>query len=179
MTSNWFFAPPQAFLQALLSFVVVYAVIIGLTRLTGLRSFSKMSAPDFAMTVAVGSLFASSISAGTPPLTLSVFAFICLFAGQWLLALIRRVSKKFSTLIDNKPVLLMHGSTFLRDNMHQTKITENDIRAKLREANVLSLDQVRAVVFETTGDISVLHTANPEQQLAQELLADVVGGERL
>lgn len=178
MTDNWLFAPPQAFLQAFVSFIIVYAAIIALTKLVGLRSFSKMSAPDFAMTVAVGSLFGSSISAGTPPLTISIFAFICLFGGQWLIAFARRISKRFTALIDNKPVLLMHGSTFLRDNMHQTQITEDDIRAKLREANVLSLEQVRAVVFETTGDISVLHTADPEQQLEKELLADVFGSER-
>ena len=29
--------------------------------------------------------------------------------------------------------------------------------AKLREANVLDISEVRAVVLETTGDISVLH----------------------
>ena len=29
---------------------------------------------------------------------------------------------------------------------------------KLREANVLQLSQVKAVIFETTGDISVLHS---------------------
>lgn len=40
--------------------VVVYGAILYYTRLTGLRSFSKMSASDFAMTVAVGSLFAST-----------------------------------------------------------------------------------------------------------------------
>lgn len=41
--------------------------MIGLTpRIVGLRSFSKMSAADFAMTVAVGSLFASTISLSAP-----------------------------------------------------------------------------------------------------------------
>ncbi|MDO6471263.1 YetF domain-containing protein [Maribacter sp. 1_MG-2023] len=33
--------------------------------------------------------------------------------------------------------------------------------AKLREANVLQLSQVKAVIFETTGDISVLHSDKP------------------
>lgn len=175
MSSNWLFAPPQAFLQSLVSFLVVYALIILLTRVIGLRSFSKMSAPDFAMTVAVGSLFASSISAGTPPLTLSIFGFVCLFVGQWLIAFARRKHEGFTDVVDNKPVLLMEGQTFLRENMNQTQITENDIRAKLREANVLTLDQVRAVVFETTGDISVLHTGDPEQELSKYLLDDVIG----
>ena len=36
-------------------------------------------------------------------------------------------------------------------------IDVDDLRAKLREANVIHMGQVRAVVFETTGDVSVLH----------------------
>ena len=36
-------------------------------------------------------------------------------------------------------------------------MARSDLVAKLREANVLDLKQVRAVVLETTGDVSVLH----------------------
>lgn len=45
----------------------------------------------------------------------------------------------------------------LHDNMRKARVTESDLWSKLREANVLNLNQVRAVVFEATGDISVLH----------------------
>jgi len=43
---------------------------------------------------------------------------------------------------------------------------------KLREANVLRLSQVRAVVFETTGDISVLHTTD-NTELDKIIMEDV------
>lgn len=45
--------------------------------------------------------------------------------------------------------------------------------AKLREANVLDLSQVRAVVFESTGDIAVLHTTDSDQELKDWLLEGV------
>ena len=41
---------------------------------------------------------------------------------------------------------------------------------KLREANVLNTNQIRAVVLETTGDISVLHG---EGELQDDILKDV------
>jgi len=44
-------------------------------------------------------------------------------------------------------------------------VTESDLRAKLHEANVFEPSQVFAVVFETTGDIAVLHTKDTEQEL--------------
>ena len=45
----------------------------------------------------------------------------------------------------------------LDDALAASRVTRADVHAKLREANALDLSRVRAVVLETTGDISVLH----------------------
>ena len=45
--------------------------------------------------------------------------------------------------------------------------------AKLREANVIDFSQVKAVVLESTGDISVLHTSNDDIELNNDLLEGV------
>lgn len=59
--------------------------------------------------------------------------------------------------MDNSPLLLMDGATVLENNLRKARVTRGDLRSKLREANVTRLSQVKAVVFETTGNISVLH----------------------
>jgi uncharacterized membrane protein YcaP (DUF421 family) len=59
--------------------------------------------------------------------------------------------------VDNRPLLLMDGPEVLPDNLRRASMTEAVLRAKLREANVTRLAQVRAVVMESTGDVSVLH----------------------
>lgn len=41
--------------------VGIYAAVIVFTRIAGKRSFSKMSSFDFAMTVAIGSILASTV----------------------------------------------------------------------------------------------------------------------
>ena len=56
----------------------------------------------------------------------------------------------------------MKKEEILWSNMKKSKVTEGDLRVKLREANVLRLLEVKAVVFETTGDISVLHSSKDE-----------------
>ena len=90
-----------------------------------------------------------------------------------MVAYLRQKTPFVARWIDNQPVLLMMGDQFCEDNMRRAHVTKDDIRAKLREANVLDYSQVRAVVFETTGDISVLHTSQSEQRLSLDLLADV------
>ncbi|MGE3180299.1 MAG: DUF421 domain-containing protein [Phycisphaerae bacterium] len=170
---KWVFTTWPDVAMVLVSVVVVYALIIVYCRLVGLRSFSKMSAFDFAMTVAVGSLFASSISSPEPSLLLGIVAFGGLFAGQRVLGTLRQKSARIKKLVDNEPLLLMENGRMLEKNLHAGQVTVDDLRAKLREANVLNYSQVRAVVMETTGDITVLHTADPEQRLDPDLLKDV------
>ncbi len=69
----------------------------------------------------------------------------------------------------------MNGDKVMEENMQQAKVTHDDLHAKLREANVTQLSQVKAVVMEATGDISVLHHQDSEHELDSELLKEVEG----
>lgn len=134
----------------------IFVAIITYTRIVGLRSFSKMSAFDFAATVAIGSTM-SAVGMANSSLAVGVAVLATLYGLQFMIALARRHAKGFEHLVDNRPVLLVAEGRILEDNMRATRITRADLLAKLREANVLELGQVRAVVLETTGDINVLH----------------------
>lgn len=154
--------------------VAIYAVVILLVRIQGLRSFAKMSSFDFAATVAVGSIMATTAASASVPLAAGATAVAALFVAQIAVATGRRWSAVRS-VVDNEPMLLMVGGELLRDNLRSGQVTEDDVRAKLREANVLTLAQVRAVVLESTGDISVLH-GEPDGPAVEAYLLDGVRG---
>lgn len=179
MSNDWIATTPAELGLVVLSAVVTYVAILFFTRIAGLRSFSKMSASDFAMTVAVGSLFASTISSPKPTLIVGLVSLAMLFAGQWCLAYLRRKVDFLSKLIDNEPLLLMCGETILDENLARANVTRSDLFGKLREANALNFSEVLAVVFETTGDISVLHSKDPRDQLAAEFFEDVIDADRI
>jgi uncharacterized membrane protein YcaP (DUF421 family) len=155
----------------------IYFALILLTRIAGLRSFSKMSSFDFAITVAIGSIIASTVLSKNPPLLQAAFALATLYALQISVAKLRGVSKSFKNAIGNKPLLLMRGKDILFENLQQGKVTHDDLRAKLREANVTQMSQVKAVIMESTGDISVLHHNDPTHKVDSELLKGVLGWE--
>lgn len=178
LIEDWILAPAAHIPMVLLSFVAVYAWIILLTRITGVRSFAKMSSFDFAMTIAIGSLFATTIVNPEPPLARSLVAFAALFGGQWLVAQLRIRSDGAREVVDNSPILVMRDGVMLKGNMRRAEIAETDLVAKLREANVLHFGQVRAVVVETSGDVSVLH-ASDDTPLAPALLEGVRGADEV
>lgn len=174
MTEVWLSTTwPQVWL-VILSTTAIFAAVITYTRIAGLRSFSKMSAFDFASTVAVGSLMAT-VAITEASLLNGVIGLGTIYGVQALVALLRRRTA-VERLVDNDPVLLMVGDRLLEDNLRQARITRRDIWAKLREANVTGFDQILAVVLETTGDVSVLHGDGP---LDPALLERVKDADRL
>jgi uncharacterized membrane protein YcaP (DUF421 family) len=157
ITTTW---TPAA--MTVVSAAGIYAAVIVYTRLVGLRSFSKMSSFDFAMTVAVGSIVATTVLTRDPPLLQAVVALGAIYALQLVVAWLRQRFPSVRSVVDNHPVLLMEDGRMLHDAMRETEVTRGDVLAKLRAANVFRLEQVRAVVLETTGDISVLHAPGHE-----------------
>ena len=158
-------------LAVFLSTVGIYCTVMLFTRIAGKRSFSKMSSFDFAMTIAIGSIIGSTLLLASVNLITGIVGLASVFLLQQLVAFLRRFPF-FGHLVENKPYLLMKGSDILEDNLKRSRVTMGDLRAKLREANVTSLSQVKAVVFETTGDISVLH-GQEDGEVEKWLLEDV------
>ena len=172
MIQKLFSISTETFLFIFFCSVGIYFAIILFTKIAGKRSFSKMSSFDFAMTVAIGSLFASVTLSSTINLSEGLVGLAMLYLLQMSIALLRRF-KIVQSVVDNKPLLLMDGEKILEENLRKARVAESDLRAKLREANVIELSEIRAVIFETTGDISVLHSAEENKKLNNYLLQDV------
>lgn len=161
----------QTFYRILSATAVVYFGVVAISRLNGLRTFSKMSSFDLASTVAVGSIMAATIINDKIPLAEGMLAIVLLIAAQRLVASLRDHGW-IAWTVDNRPLLLMWNGQFRHQAMRQARITEGDLCAKLREANALRLDQIRAVVLETTGDISVLHGQHEPADLIMQDVAE-------
>lgn len=140
--------------------------ILVLVRLIGLRSFSKMTAFDFVATIAAGSLLATiATTSQWTEFWQGLVALASLFAVQYLLAKGRQHSPGFEKAIGNVPILLMKNGKFIEAALTQTRVAKEDVYAKIRAANALELSAVRAVVIETTGDISVLHGDHLDEEI--------------
>ena len=157
---------PDAIARGLLLGAVGLAFVILLVRVIGLRSFSKMTAFDFVITLATGSLLASAGTVSSWPNYLqALVAIVALMGLQVILAIYRRSYGGASSPIENEPLILMRDGVFLDAALKASRVSRDDVLAKLRAANVLRLPDVRAVVLETTGDISVLHGDHLDDEL--------------
>lgn len=157
---TWFSINWQQVVGIALSVIGFYFCLILFTRIVGLRSFSKLSSYDLAMTVGIGSILASTVLSESTSLLQGVFAIGMLFTLQAVLSIIRRKFKPFKALIDNQPIILMANGAYLYDNLKKAKLSENDIKQILRKNGIKSKSEVFAVIMETTADISVIKSSD-------------------
>ncbi|MGP5436946.1 DUF421 domain-containing protein [Psychrobacter alimentarius] len=153
---TWFSIDWPQVLGISLSAIGFYIGLMLFTRLMGLRSFSKLSSHDFAMTVAIGSILASTVISDTPALLQGLFAVAVLFLIQGVISVIRRKVKPLKALIDNQAIILMAHGEYFRDNLKEANLATSDVQEVLRKNGIKSKTEVFAVIMETTGDMSVI-----------------------
>lgn len=152
----------------ILSGVGIYIALMIFVRVNGLRTLSKMSAHDFAVTIAIGSIVGATVSTKDPSLGQGALAIAVLIFLQFCYSVWRLQRPK--NYLENTPLLLMDGPNILHENLKKSRVTEADLIAKLREANVLDRSEIKAVILEVTGDVSVLHG---DKSIDDYLLKDV------
>lgn len=158
MATHWFVESPEGLLFVVLGTAGMYIAVLGLARWSGVRSFAQMSTFDVAVTIAIGSVLATSILSPDPPLLQGIAGAAALYGLQLIVSRLRCASERLRRAIDNGPILLMGaGGEMLHENMRVARITEDDLRCQLRRANVIDPARIEAVIMEGTGNIHVLH----------------------
>ena len=151
---------PWTIVQMCVAAICIYLYIMLITRIAGKRTFAKMSSFDFAVTIAMGSILADAMNKPVSSLMPAFVSLALLAFLQVLFAKMLTSSDRVEKLLTNTPILLMKDGKIFEKNLKKAMVSRANLMGKLREANVLQLSEVRAVVFETTGDISVLHTTD-------------------
>jgi uncharacterized membrane protein YcaP (DUF421 family) len=169
---DWIYDIKDPLLETIVGSFLIFIVIILVTRIIGLRSFAKFTAYDFAFTIAIGSIISSTLTSSTSIVHGSV-AISSLLILTFIFSWLQRLTPKLSSIISNKPLLLMDGSEILEENLKYARIEKTQLTAKLREANVIDYSQIKAVILESTGDISVLHSSDKSLDLHSDLLKGV------
>ncbi len=168
---SWMMIDEQQIIGITVSVVVFYFCLILFTRLAGLRSFSKLSSYDLAMTIGIGSILASTVVSKSTSLMQGIFAVAMLFLLQSVVSIVRRRIKSIKSLLDNQPIILMANGEFLWDNLKEAKLSTNDVNQVLRQNGIKSTSEVFAVIMETTADMSVIKNSStaPEWRLFDDV----------
>ena len=151
--------------------IPAYVLLICLLRISGKRTLSKMNAFDLVITVAFGSALATVLLSKQTSLAQGVTAFAFLVVGQAVITWLSVRSRTFQKLIKATPTLLYYNGQYLDAALQRERVTREEIQAAARAQGMLSMKQVRAVVLETEGSMTIMPQTDSVQ--SHDLLDEV------
>ncbi|MDB9526561.1 DUF421 domain-containing protein [Oscillatoria sp. CS-180] len=152
---------------------LAYLILILLLRISGKRTLSKWNAFDFVVTVAFGSVLATTLMSKQTTLAQGSLGLGLLVIWQFFLTWLSVRSQLIRQLIKGEPTLLLFQGEFQEEALQKERVTQGEIRAAVRSKGISALETVAAVVLETDGTFSVIKETNDEK--SDSALADVSG----
>lgn len=148
-----------ATLRVVVTCVLGYTGVVVLVRISGKRTLAQLNAFDWIVTVAFGSMLATTVLSDEVALVDGLAGFVTLAALQFAVTWISTRARSMQRLVKNEPALLVHRGELLRDALRRERISEDEILQALRTRGAASIGELEAVVLETNGELSVLRRA--------------------
>jgi uncharacterized membrane protein YcaP (DUF421 family) len=136
--------------------VVIFFVILLVTRVVGKRELAQLEPFDVILLVVIGDLVQQGVTQSDYSLTgaiLAILTIAMLTVGTTYAAYrIRRLRP----VVEGEPVVLIERGNVLESNLKRERLTHEELNAEARLQQIGSLDEVEWAVLETTGRISFL-----------------------
>ncbi len=142
--------------------VMVYVGLILLLRTSGKRTLSKMNAFDLIVTVALGSMLASTLLNKSVALADGLLGMGVLIGLQYIITWLSVRYSVVDKLVKAEPTLLVYQGRFLHAVMKAERVTEGEILTSLRERGIASLAEAAAVVLENDGTLNAIQHDAPD-----------------
>lgn len=156
MSEIVFFDNWSGMLRVVVVGTAAYGVLVVMLRMSGKRTLSKMNAFDLVITVALGSTLATVLLSATVPLLEGILALALLICLQFAITWLSVHWDRFENLITSEPSLLVHDGRYLDATLRRQRVTREEIGAALRENGKADISEIRSVVLETNGTMTVV-----------------------
>ncbi|MCE6949472.1 DUF421 domain-containing protein [Cereibacter sphaeroides] len=136
--------------------LAAYGLLIVMLRASGKRTLSKMNAFDLVVTVALGSTLATVLLSPSVPLVEGVAALALLVYLQYAITWLSVRVPAVQDLVKSEPTLLLHEGRLLDGALKRQRVTQDEVRAALRQGGLDDPAAARSVVLETDGSLTVI-----------------------
>lgn len=139
--------------------VAVKAVLMYLTALVALRlgerrTLAQWTIIDFATAVAMGAVIGRTAIAQQPFVSGAVA--VCTLVAVHRVASLLRFRPLLGKLVDHRVRVLVVDGQVRRGQLRRCGLTDNDLFTQLRQRGVFELEDLRYVLYETKGTITIV-----------------------
>lgn len=142
-------------LNIILKCILVYIIILLSLRFMGKREIGQISLFDFAIILIISDILVIGIDEENKWFWYYFIGVVILTIIQRLISIILLKYKKIRTIFDgNASVIIYEGKLNVKE-MKKQRYNMDDLIVQLRLSNVSSLKEVKYLILESTGNVSV------------------------
>lgn len=159
--SQWLFHGGSELAITAAKAALMYLVALLGLRVAHRRTLAQWTAIDFAAAVAIGAIVGRTAIASDQSFAVGAVALVTVLAAHWL-ATVGRFNSWFVKLVDHRVRVLVDHGRLRYDQLRLCGLTESEVLAQLRRQGVADLGDLRYVLYETKGDLTVVRETGHE-----------------
>jgi uncharacterized membrane protein YcaP (DUF421 family) len=136
--------------------IIVYVFLILILRLTGKRQIGQLSPFDLVLLLVLSNAVQNSMNGGDNSVAAGMILAATLIAVNWLTGMLTYRSKRAERLIEGSPLVLLHNGRIYEQALDEAQLTREELLSAIRSEGYANLNDVRAVILENDGSISVI-----------------------
>ncbi len=141
--------------------LIIYVFLIVILRITGKRQIGQMSPFDLVLLLVLSNAVQNSMNGGDNSVAAGMILSITLVTVNWLTGQITFLSKKAERLIEGSPQVLIHDGKVYENALAEAQLTRHELMSSIRGEGYSDLSEIRAVILENDGSISVIPKHSP------------------
>ena len=135
--------------------IFFYFFVLIAYRIMGKREIGQLGVIDLIVSILIAELVAISIEEFKQPMAYTVIPITCLVILEVLFAFISIKSRKFRTIFDGKPSLIIVNGKINYKEMIKQRYSLDDLLISLRQKEIRDIDMVEYAFLEPNGELSV------------------------
>jgi uncharacterized membrane protein YcaP (DUF421 family) len=139
-----------------LRMIVVFFLILLITRVVGRRELSSLEPFDLIMLVVVGDLVQQGVTQSDYSLTGTLIVLATLAVLTVATSYVSFRVKPLRGILEGEPIVLIADGELITHNLRRERLTVDELAAEARQQQIADLADVRFAVLETSGRISFL-----------------------
>jgi uncharacterized membrane protein YcaP (DUF421 family) len=136
--------------------IVVFFLILLITRVVGRRELSTLEPFDLIMLVVVGDLVQQGVTQSDYSLTGTLIVLATLAVLTVATSYVSFRVKPLRGILEGEPIVLIADGELITRNLRRERLTVDELAAEARQQQIGNLADVRFAVLETSGRISFL-----------------------
>lgn len=155
----------KVILSSVLSIVIMYIII----KVIGNRSIAQMTAFDYLNGITVGSIAAELATNIEGDMLYPIIALIVYGAAIFLINILTLKSVKMRAFFTGRPIVILDNDKISKAAMKKARLDINEFLMLLRCKGYFDLSQIKTVMFEENGTLSILPKAGARPLQPQDV----------